>query len=216
MAFWSCTASHGDPAMNTVQNTVVYLLLTALNQPSEAAYALPPHVMVVEEGVVLKFATVAEISSETAKKGDEVPLQLTRPLIIDGVTLLPIGTQVRGRVSELKKAGPKCRAGLIYFKVDQVRFLDGSVAPTEVYYRNPRPDAPVPEKVDSGAVRHGRLDHLDDYAEIVLVVPFLVVYLISALFSKNGTPCVGVGSDYVFPAGSTIGVMIGKKHRVRY
>jgi hypothetical protein len=78
----------------------------------------------------------------------------------------------------------------------------------------------VPEKVDSGTVRRGRLDDLDDYVQIVLVAPivapFFLAYLVSALFSKNGTPCLGDGRDYVFPAGSTVAVVVGKKHRVRY
>jgi len=204
--------------MTRFQNTVVYLLLAALNQPSEAGSALPPHVVVVEKGVVLKFATVAEVSSGTAKKGDEVPLQLTRPLVIDGITLLPVGTQARGRVSELTKAGPKCRAGVIDLEADKVRFSDGSIALTEVYYRGP--DVPVPEKINSRLVRRGRHDDLKGLSQVILVAPivapFLLVYLVSSLFSKNGTPCVGDGQDYVFPAGSTVAVVVGKKHRVRY
>jgi hypothetical protein len=206
--------------MTRAQNTIVYLLLTALNQPSEAGYALPPRVVIVEKGVVLKFATVADLSSGTAKKGDDVSLQLTRPLVIDGVTLLPIGTQARGRVSESKKAGPKCRAGLIDFKVGQVSFPDGSVALTEVYSRVPRPDTSVPEKIDGSLVRRGRHDELENLPQIILVAPLVAalipVYLVAALSRKNSNPCVGDGRDYVFPAGSTVAVVIGKKHRVRY
>jgi hypothetical protein len=202
--------------MKRAQKTVACLILAALNQPSEAGSVLPPHVAVVEKGAVLKFATVAELSSGTAKKGDEVPLQLTRPLVIDGITLLPVGTQARGRVSELKKAGPKCRAGLIDLKVDRVRFSDGSIALTEVYYRDPRSGVSVPEKVILPTWHDG----LDDYVQIVLVAPivapFFLVYLVSDLFSKKSAPCVGDGRDYVFPAGSTVAVVVGKKHRVRY
>src|SRR5580698_8178600 len=99
---------------------IVCVFLTLLNQSSQAQPLMPPRTVVVQKGVVLKFATVAELSSETARKGDHVPLVLTRPLVVDGITLLPIGTQADGMVTKAKKAGPKCMQGYVEWEVDRV------------------------------------------------------------------------------------------------
>src|SRR5579862_828732 len=127
------------------QNAIAYMVVVALIQSSLGQSALPPHTVVVKKGVVLKFATMAEVSSGTAKKGDAVPLQLTRPLVVDGITVLPIGAQAQGRVSKVKKAGPKCVWGEVELEVPQVRFPDASIVRTEVGWRSTRSDWAVPE-----------------------------------------------------------------------
>jgi hypothetical protein len=101
-------------------NAIAYVVLTALTYSSQAQSSFPPRTLVIQQGVVLKLATIAELSSATAKKGDDIPLQLTRPLVVDGITLLQAGAQINGRVSYVKKAGPKCARGLIEWDVAQV------------------------------------------------------------------------------------------------
>jgi hypothetical protein len=150
-------------------------------------------------------------------KGDRVPLVLTRPLVVDGITLLPIGAQAYGVVTKAKKGGPNCTQGFIKWEVDQVRFGDASSAVTEIYTTAPWPDTPVPELVDSSEVRRGRHDDLKALPEIVVFTPPLfAAYIIYALFHPRSTGCTGNGSDNVFPAGSTVGVVVAKKHGVRY
>jgi hypothetical protein len=192
----------------------IVCILLILNQSSQAQS------VVVRKGAVLKFATVAELSSETARKGDHVPLVLTRPLVVDGITLLPIGTQAYGRVTKARKAGPKCSRGFVEWQVDQVRFADASSTLTEIYFSTARLDTPMPETIDSSRVQGGRHDVLDALPELIilapLAAPYLVAYLISSLFHRGGPSCAVNGTDYVLPAGSTVGVVVAKKHSVRY
>jgi hypothetical protein len=203
------------------QTAIVCLLLPALNQSSLAQSWVPPQTVVIQKGVVLKFATVAELSSETAKKGDRVPLVLTRPLVIDGITLLPVGTQAYGRVTKAKKAGPKCGAGFFEWEVDRVRFADATSALTEIHNFQWRSrDAPIPESINSSEVQRGRHDDLKALPQVIVLAPFaapfLAAYLISDLFHRQDTSCAGKGTDQVYPAGSTVGVVVAKTHRVRY
>jgi hypothetical protein len=181
---------------------------------------VPPRTVIVQKGVVLKFATVTELSSATAKKGDRVPLVLTRPLVVDGITLLPIRAQAIGRVTKAKKAGPNCTQGYVEWEVDRVRFADASSAPTEIRFPGSLLDTPVPESIASSDVQRGRHDYLEALPEIivllVLTAPFFALYLVESLFHRDGPSCTGNGTDYVFPANRTVGVVVAKKHRVRY
>src|SRR5215471_13446410 len=45
----------------------------------------------VERGTVLNFTILETLDSTTTRVGDDVPLCLARPLIVDGVVLLPAG-----------------------------------------------------------------------------------------------------------------------------
>jgi hypothetical protein len=198
---------------------IVCVLLTLLNQSSQAQSSLPPAV-VIQKGIVLKFATVAELSSETARKGDHVPLVLTRPLVVRGITLLPIGAQAYGRVTKAKKAGPNCTWGYVEWDVDRVRFADASSALTEIYFSTARLDTPMPETIDGSRVQRGRHDVLEALPELIvlapLAAPYVVASLISTLFHHGRPSCAVNGTDYVLSAGSTVGVVVAKKHRVRY
>ncbi len=202
-------------------NSIVCLVLTLLTQSSQAQSSLPPRTVLVQKGIVLKFAIVAELNSGTARKGDAVPLRLTRPLVVDGITLLPVGAQAQGRVSEVKRAGPKCVSGFIELDVPQVRFPDSSIALTEVAFRTPRSGAPIPEKINDSQIRRGRHDLLKAIPFIILLTPLYLLAAISVGAGENGgtggglPPCA-YGREFIFPVGSTVGVVVGKKHRVQY
>ena len=198
--------------MSKPQTAIVYILLTALTQSSQAQS------VVVQKGAVLKFATVAELSSETARKGDHVPLVLTRPLVVDGITLLPIGAQAYGRVTKARKAGPNCTQGRAEWEVDRIDFADASSAPAEIHFQGRSPDR-VPESIDSSEVQRGRHDGLKELPQVIILAPLaapvFAAYLISSFFHR-GPSCTDNGTDYVLPAGSTVGVVVAKKHSVRY
>ncbi len=175
---------------------------------------MPPHTVIVQKGVVLKFATVAAFSSGTAKKGDEVPLRLTRPLMVDGITLLPVGAEAQGRVRRVKKAGPTCAWGEVEVEVSQVRFPDASTARTEVWLKSERPNLSMPE------IRPDEHEILNTIPEIILYAPLVPFWLIWAIITgdlfRSDPPCVADGRDDIYPAGSSFGVVVVKKHRVQY
>jgi hypothetical protein len=46
-----------------------------------------------------------------AKAGDDVPLRLSRPLVVNSVTLLGEGEVLHGKVTRIKRSGPRGRNG---------------------------------------------------------------------------------------------------------
>jgi hypothetical protein len=53
-----------------------------------------PHMILVRKNTALKFALLEPLDPVPAKVSDDVPLRLVRPLVVDGVTLLPAGWYV--------------------------------------------------------------------------------------------------------------------------
>src|ERR1051326_276673 len=64
------------------------LVVTANTLAQEA----PAQEVVVRKGTVLKLSTLQPLDSATARPGDEVSLRLSRPLVVNGVTLLREGS----------------------------------------------------------------------------------------------------------------------------
>lgn len=70
---------------------------------------------------VIEIVLDADISSKTNKSGDTFPLHLAAPLVIDGRTVAPAGTQGQGEVVHAKKGGGMGAAGEL---VLAARWLD--------------------------------------------------------------------------------------------
>lgn len=171
--------------------------------------------VLLQRGVALKFSLMRPLSSSSAKVGDDVPLRLERPLVIDGVHLLEPGIIAHGKVTRVKAAGPKCRRGEVQWKLDSVAFGDSSTAKTEVIMAIARVNAAVPESYPSNAIQRGR----HDAWKWIVFSPLLVIefpILLIGMSGEGGGPCTTPGEDYVLPANSTIAVAIAKNHHVHY
>ena len=73
------------------------LLAVALALPGDAGAqqaSTSPHMVLVRKNTALKFALLEPLDPVSAKVSDDVPLRLARPLVVDGVTLLPAGWYV--------------------------------------------------------------------------------------------------------------------------
>src|SRR5215470_15588005 len=132
---------------------VLVLFAIGLVVSSEAqAQQGPAQQVIVRKGTGLKMALLQPLDSRTAKKGDDVPLRLSRPLVVNGVTLLREGEILHGKVTRVKHAGPRCRNGEVKFKLDRVPFADGTTARSKVHFITPDPDAKVADQLDTGEV----------------------------------------------------------------
>src|SRR5215470_3509915 len=116
------------------------------------AQQTPSQQTVVRKGAGVKMTLLQPLDSRTAKKGDDVPLRLSRPLVVNGVTLLREGEILHGKVTRVKQAGPHCRNGEVKFKLDRVPFADGTTARSKVHFITPDPDAKVADQLDTGEV----------------------------------------------------------------
>jgi hypothetical protein len=159
---------------------------------------------------------LSPLDPSTAKRGDDVPLVLTRPFEAGGVTLLAAGEIVHGTVTSTKKAGKKCKQGEIKWKVEQITFHDGTVIHTKIMLKSKNPNASIP----SAAVIFPTPlpDRVGEVGEAVMLSPVLAALLIEegikAPFRHNA--CSQYTTDVPLPANATIGVEIMEDHAVRY
>jgi hypothetical protein len=95
-----------------VASFLIVSLATAQNQP--------PHKLAIPKGVVLQFEeSLLDLSSETATVGEVIPLRLRKPLIIDGVTVLPAGAPAEGRVTKVRPMDER-HDGRLEWKVQKI------------------------------------------------------------------------------------------------
>jgi hypothetical protein len=181
------------------------------NQPAPVS---PSGIVTVRKHSSVNFVTVQPTDSTTAKVGDDIPLQLAVPVIADGVTLLPAGTIVHGKVLKVKKAGP-CRNGEVKWKLDKIPFPDGTTAKVIPYPRNPSvwsdPDL-GPGIVLAPIIFTFWGLHL---AFRSIAWPF--AHLAGEKDFSILEPCAGpVGHEYHFPANTPVILMFPADHRVRH
>src|SRR5690242_6715406 len=111
-----------------------------INQPSKG------QIIKVPRRAGLKFVTLKPLSSETAEVGDEIPLQLERPLIINNTIVLPAGQVVKAKVTKVRKAH-KCKDGEVQWKLDRLPFPDSSTAKTQIWSFSAGPTLQVPARL---------------------------------------------------------------------
>ena len=111
----------------------------------------------MRKGTGLKLALLQPLDSATAKAGDDVPLRLSRPLVVNGVTLLGEGDVLHGKVTRVKRSGPRCRDGEVDWKLDRIPFSDGTTARSNVHFTTATPDATVDDVLDTGEINPLRL-----------------------------------------------------------
>jgi hypothetical protein len=68
---------------------------------------------------------VKRLNSHRAKVGDVVVLRLKKPLLADGVTVLPAGWPAQGRITEVKRAAKNCQPGSIHWELEPLTMTDG-------------------------------------------------------------------------------------------
>jgi hypothetical protein len=183
------------------------LLVTPTVAQQSASPAQTAKTVRVRKDTVLKFAMMRSLDSATAKAGEDVTLRLVRPLVVEGVTLLPAGEVVHSKITRVKRADQRCHDGDIQLKLEPLSFPDSSSANIKVWLVNPNPDAEVSEKYVS-TERIG-----DDILTVILEAPFLVP-LLPLMLIPDG--CNKAGKEYQLPENATVAVLITQDHKVRY
>jgi hypothetical protein len=86
--------------------------------PAETPVVLPPTARfreyTVEEGTAIHVRLDTAVSSATSKVEDAVEGTLTRALIVDGTTVAPVGSRVRGEVTAVQPSPKKGSASLAF------------------------------------------------------------------------------------------------------
>jgi hypothetical protein len=72
---------------------------------SDATGAAVRQQLLIPSGTVLKVLLIDSLASDTSSAGEYFMASLAEPVVIDGTTILPSGTKVRGRVIAAKQSG---------------------------------------------------------------------------------------------------------------
>ena len=198
---------------------------TPLVEPNHAE-PVAPGVALVKKYTGLKFSLVAPLNSATSKPGDDVQLRLLRPLVVRDTVLLPEGTVVHGRVAEVTPAADMCRNGKIVWEITGIPFADSSFAPAKVQMVSSDPKAEVQYQLPMPVSDH------PEWPILAFVIPltaplmaavgvvgapyFLATYIDDRVQGPPRKKCTARGSESIVPAGSIVGLVITRDHKVRY
>jgi len=198
---------------------VIVVCVTVCSLAAQQPVVKKRHVT-VRKGVYLKFETLQPLDSATAAVGDNVPLRLARPLVVDNIVLLQAGALANATVSKVERAKPDGRYGRIDLRLDRIDFADGTMARCKVEPNFSGSFGWVPEYIGNQSA-----GEWDDVKSTLGMLPLVPVVLIGAAIHHDGSasrrsetppPPVTVGKEEVMPPGTTIAVWITKNHKVRY
>jgi hypothetical protein len=183
------------------------LLVVALAIPGDAGAqqaSTSAHTVVVRKNSALMFALLKPLDPISAKVGDDVPMRLARPLVVEGVTLLPAGDVFHARVVKVKPP-TKCRGGEVELALSRVTFADSTTARTKVFFLSPLEDAQVNENYSS----HFSASNIP--GDLVVSMVMLPLDLLAHAFGHEYCP-----DQPITRPGKTVAVIFTKDHRVRY
>lgn len=81
------------------------------------------------------------VSSAVNAKDDTFTVRVAKPLERRGVVVVPIGTMIEGRITEIRRAGTGRRSGRLVAVFESIRFADGIWRPLNAELELPvRPD----------------------------------------------------------------------------
>jgi hypothetical protein len=170
----------------------------------------------VTDGMLLRLATMQTLDPNTAKPGDDVPLLLTRPFYVEGVTLLPAGEILHGTVTHATRVGAKCKYGQIKWKVEQIKFHDGTVVKTRIAFKTASPTQSVPTETVKLPI--SAADRAGEVIQAAVVSPVIATILIEnaikAPFRHNA--CSQYTKDVPLPVNATIALQITENRAVQY
>ena len=203
------------------QAFVALVLAISLTFTSHAETSAPkPQIATLRRGQVLVLSLLTPLDSSRAQVGDEVSLELKRPLTSDGVTVLPAGWAVHTRIASVTRAGKRnCKPGRITWKLHEVSTPDGrkfKVQPIPQYIAAPPGNVPLDrvvldsrwKKVGTGADSAGKA--LAGLPLVILFLPLEILIFIGMWNDCDGSP----GMEERIPPGSTFYAVVAKNVRV--
>lgn len=94
----------------------------------DAKPARPPVPNTLLDGTAIKLRLAENLTSATAKAGDQVPFEVTEDVEVDGVLVVAKGAQAQATVTDASPKKSMGRGGKLDVNVNSVRLLDGEKA----------------------------------------------------------------------------------------
>lgn len=96
--------------------------------PSEAT-RLQGYIRVVPSGTKIPIIMDSAVDSDTSQEGDEFAARTSEDLLIDGSTIVPAGSVIKGRIAQLNNPKHLNRSGSVALKFDTVTTPDNRQIP---------------------------------------------------------------------------------------
>ncbi len=126
----------GSPVMVNLTNTppptkaVAFqpAALVAKDDPKPVVPATPGGQFVLEDGTPIKLVLGETISSADAQVGQEVSFEVVEDILVQGVVVIPKGSNAWATITAAEHKRRMGRAGKLDLNVDKVRLADGEKA----------------------------------------------------------------------------------------
>jgi hypothetical protein len=181
---------------------------------------LQGYIRVVPSGTKIPIIMDTAVDTDTSQEGDEFAARTSEDLLIDGATVVPAGSVIKGRIAQLNSPKNLGRSGSVALKFDTVTTPDNRQIPL------------VANLVARGGVVHARRGVKDIAMDTgTLVLPAAIGIGIGALAggasnnnttNRNSSSHLGRGGGAMIGAGIGLGVGViilavkkGKKVDVR-
>jgi hypothetical protein len=105
---FACCGDAG-PAQTSPAPTVV---VAPSASPANVANAI-----VIEQDTLVRLMVLNEVSTRSAKPGDKFVLRVDEAVVVNGVTVIPVGARAWGEVLDAEKSGGVGRAGKLNAKL---------------------------------------------------------------------------------------------------
>ena len=92
---------------------ILAALAASIAAPAPARPAPPAGAIVVEQDTLIRLMVLNEVSSRTAKPGDRFVLRVDQPVVVGGVTVIPVGAKAWGEILEAETNGHAGKTGRI-------------------------------------------------------------------------------------------------------
>ncbi len=121
-ATWSLSAAQAAPVSEPVAVTAQPLIA---EPPATPAPPVRP-ALLLRRDTPIHFMVVSEVTTKTHVAGHRFKLRVDKPVVIDGIVVIPVGATAWGEVLAAKKSGNAGRAGsleakLLYVENDGVQ-----------------------------------------------------------------------------------------------
>jgi len=86
----------------------------------------------IPQGTTVLVETLYPVSSANFKVNSSIAFAVVRPIVVDGVVIIPRGTTARAKIVRAKKAQTFGRGGALTFQMEYIVGLDGSKIPVQL------------------------------------------------------------------------------------
>jgi hypothetical protein len=112
--------------LSTYVMSIILILTSTLSVQAQSDGDTLPRAVTLMHGQVLELSLVKPLNSRHARVGDDVVFKLAKPLMADGVQVLPAEWLVHGRIADAKPAAKNCQPGSIRWDFNSLAMKNGT------------------------------------------------------------------------------------------